>query len=464
MDFPIFHAEFFGGRSLIAAIAILHVWINHAFAVGMIPLVVGVEWWAHRHNRPDWDDLAYKILFVCFLVTTTVGALTGVGIWLSTALVNPYAIGSLLRVFYWAWFAEWIVFVTEVSLIMAYFLTWKRMTGDRKPAHIRIGIVLGVMSWLTMAVIVAILGFMMNPGAWLEQGDLLSGVTNPIYLPQLLFRTPIAMAMAGALALALTGYFTKRGSALRAQAVRAFSGWMLFWLLPTLVGGIVYYQVIPQGMLSNMPVAFGTQAWESRFGLLVQANLTAVALIAVFALWGLWRPLKANAAVWVVPLLLLIGVMAYFERAREFIRKPYAIGYYLYANGIRTSDVPYLLKTGVLANSSWTAHRQVTEPNKVKAGRDVFMVLCSRCHTLNGVNSIRDNLSRMYQGQTAWDSAAIETFLKNMHGARPYMPPFIGTEAERAALAAYLATLKDRRDIPPPVAEASDGNQTLWTP
>jgi len=455
MDLPIFTTDFFGTRAFIGIIAILHVWINHAFAVGMLPLVAGVEWWAHRKNRPEWDELAYKILFVCFVVTTTVGALTGVGIWLSTALGNPYAIGSLLRVFYWAWFSEWIVFVSEISLILAYFLTWKRMTGPRKSAHVRIGVVLGVMSWLTMAVIVGILGFMMNPGAWLEQRDLLAGFVNPIYLPQLLFRTAAALAMAGSLALALTLAFTDRGSPLRAQAIRAFSGWTLFWLVPTLAGGLAYYHVIPQAMLDNMPVALGTQAWENLYGRLVQATFAAVGLVALFALWGLWKPLKANAVTWVVPVLLLTGLIGYFERAREFIRKPYVIGYYMYANGIRVGDVPYLLKTGVLANSDWTQHRQVTAQNEEAAGRDVFWVLCSRCHTLNGINSIRGNLEGLYPGQERWDPEAIESFLKNMHGARPYMPPFIGTVEERKALAAYLATLRARRDIPPPPAVAT---------
>ena len=454
MDLPIFIADYFGTRTVIAIIAIVHVWINHAFAVGMIPLVVVVEWWAHRQNRPDWDELAYKILFVCFIVTTTAGALTGVGIWLSVALVNPYAIGSLLRVFYWAWFSEWVVFVSEVCLIVVYFLTWKSMRGERKAAHIRIGAVLALMSWLTMAVIVAILGFMMNPGPWLEQASLLAGVLNPIYLPQLLFRTPVALAMAGSLALGLVFVFTACGSPLRAQAVRAFSGWTLFWLVPTLVGGLAYYQSIPQGMLDNMPVAFGTQAWENRFGLLVQATFAAVIAAGLFAVWGLWWPRRVNVLAGVVPLLLLIGLMGYFERAREFIRKPYVIGYYMYANGIRVGDVPYLLKSGVLANSTWTAHQQVTEQNRSEAGRDMFAVLCSRCHTLNGINSIRGNLAGLYPGQATWDPAAIESFLKNMHGARAYMPPFIGTVTERSALATYLATLQTRRDLPLPPAGA----------
>ena len=78
MDFPVFHLDFFGNRWLIATIAILHVLINHGLAVGMMPLVAAMEWYGHKKQDPRWDRLAYKILFFCFLITTTVGALTGV--------------------------------------------------------------------------------------------------------------------------------------------------------------------------------------------------------------------------------------------------------------------------------------------------------------------------------------------------------------------------------------------------
>jgi len=100
MDFPVFHLDFLGNRMLIAMIAVMHVFINHSLAVGAMPLVTVMEWWGHRRNDKRWDLLAYRVLTVCFIITTTLGALTGVGIWFSTSLVNPYAIGSLIRVFW----------------------------------------------------------------------------------------------------------------------------------------------------------------------------------------------------------------------------------------------------------------------------------------------------------------------------------------------------------------------------
>ncbi len=424
-------------------IAVSHVLINHSFAVGMMPLLTSLEWWAYRRSRADWDKLLYKILAVCFIVTTSAGALTGVGIWFSTALVNPYAVGSLLRVFYWAWFSEWLVFVTEVVLILIYYLTWKRM---RKPKHIRIGVALSVASWLTMAIITGILGFMMEPGDWLQQQSLLAGFVNLVYIPQLLFRTTLALALAGSLALALSLAFTLRESDLRQQAIRFFSGWTLFWSVPMFIWAVVYYRAVPLGMLTNMPVAFGTQAYAGQFRTFLWIALGLMAVLVLVVIWGIWKPQWSRSAVWVVPMVVFVILTAQFERTRQFIRKPYVIGFYMFSNGIRVDDVPYLVKTGVLANSVWTRQVAVTKQNQVEAGRDVFMVACTRCHTLNGANSIRIKLARLYPGQPKWDPAAIDTYLKNIHGARAHMPPFIGTVEERGALAAYLSTLRDRPD------------------
>ncbi|MEZ4388141.1 MAG: cytochrome ubiquinol oxidase subunit I [Candidatus Krumholzibacteriia bacterium] len=180
MDFPIFHLDFFGNRFLIATIATLHVLINHMLAVGAIPLVAFLEWRGLRTGDQRWDHLAHRILFVCFIVTTTVGALTGVGIWLSTSLVNPAAIGSLLRVFFWAWFFEWTVFVTEVVLILVYYLSWRTAWAQRnKGKHVAIGAALAVASWLTMAVIVAVFGFQMDTGVGTVQPGFWTAVLNP---------------------------------------------------------------------------------------------------------------------------------------------------------------------------------------------------------------------------------------------------------------------------------------------
>ncbi|HKL32957.1 MAG TPA: hypothetical protein VJ919_10495, partial [Tangfeifania sp.] len=218
MDFPLFHLDFMGNRMLVAIIAIIHVIINHALAVGFIPLVTFLEFRGYQIKKynPEkgrvWDENTRKLLFFAFIITTSLGALTGVGIWFATSLANPASIGSLIRVFYFAWLSEWVVFVLEVIFIMIYYLTWKSSNKSvrNKKRHIIFGAWLSFFSFLTMAIIVGILGFMMDPGSWEERKTLLSGFVNPLYFPQLIFRAPVAMMMAGCVALLATMFFLQK--------------------------------------------------------------------------------------------------------------------------------------------------------------------------------------------------------------------------------------------------------------
>lgn len=469
MDFPIFHLDFFGNRLLIAFIAVLHVFHSHPLAVGAIPVVAAMEWWGLRTARAEWDRLAYRVLFVCFILTTSVGALTGVGIWFSTSLVNPQAIGSLIRVFFWAWFAEWIVFCAEVVLILAYFLTWKRMEGRWKGLHVGLGAALAVFSWLTMAVITAILGFMMDPGNWMSAKSFLSGVFNPIYLPQLAFRTPLAMISAGLFALFLVYFFTRGAAELRARAARWISAWVLLWLPLGLAGSLWYWKVVPDWMRANVPVALTTQQftqWQQTALILLGAM---GALVLLVCLWGVARPSWLPRAALLMPFVAALVLFGTFERVREFVRKPFVIGGYMYANGIRAQDYDLLREEGILTHATYVSLRVVTADNRVEAGADVFRIACTRCHTTAGVNGVTQKLTALY-GSGPWDRDAVKAYLQTMHNARPFMPPFPGTDLEAGALADYLVSLQGfpvRLDgaqtggvalpAPPPVPEQGDG-------
>lgn len=451
MDFPVFHLDFLGNRLLIALIAVLHVFINHAMAVGAMPLVTFLEWMGFRRRDEQWDRLAYGFLTVCFIVTTSVGALTGVGIWLSTSLVNPAAIGSLIRVFFWAWFSEWIVFVLEVLAIMVYTLTWRRMAA-RKGVHIAVGAALSALSWVTMAIITAILGFMMDPGNWPVARSFLTALANPIYLPQLAFRTPVAMLAAGTMALALVPFLGKENQQLRQRVMRVISIWVLAWLPLAVAAGLWYRSVIPSWMVGNTPVAIATQAFSSWYGALLGVLAAMAAAVLAVAGLGAARPAWLPRLLAVVPLVLTLTLLGAFERVREFIRKPFVISSYMYANGIPTANLALLQEDGLLAHATYNSVREVSPANRLQAGREVFLLACSRCHTTRGVNSVVKKLELLY-GPPPWDRDTVKAYLKSMHNVRPYMPPFPGSDEELGALSDFLVGL-------PASAATLDGAQS----
>jgi mono/diheme cytochrome c family protein len=442
MDFPIFFVDLIGNRLIIAIVASLHVFINHPLAVGAYPLVVLLEWWGYRTKNPDWDRLAYKITFTLFIITTSIGAMTGVGIWFTTALIAPFGIGSLLRVFFWGWFIEWLIFISEVVLIMIYFLTWKRWSaGGWKKGHIAFGIFLSVFSWLTMAIIVGILGFMMDPGGWPVTKTLFSAFFNPIYLPQLAFRTTLALALAGLFILLLIHFFTRKQFEFRHRAVRLASGWTFIWTIPFLVSSLWYWHVVPEAMKANIDVALLTQKFMQWHETLAIIMAIVIGVLLVVTLIGIIKSRLIPGVLLIVPFVLGLWLLGHFERTREFVRKPYIIADYMYSNGVRMAELPVLQRDGVLTYASYVKHHSVTSSNLVEAGRDVFLLTCSRCHSTRGVNSVIRKFENLY-GTEPWDKNAILAFISSMHITRTYMPPFPGNDKEAEALTAYLKSLR----------------------
>jgi mono/diheme cytochrome c family protein len=116
-------------------------------------------------------------------------------------------------------------------------------------------------------------------------------------------------------------------------------------------------------------------------------------------------------------------------------------------------DYPLLRHDGILAQATYTNVRRITANNQLEAGREVFNLACTRCHTVDGVNGVRGILDRLYSNRDAlgyaetWRPDAISNYIGTMHNTRPFMPPFPGTDSEKDALAAWLASLQRRRDV-----------------
>lgn len=441
---------------LIALIATLHALINHSLAVGFIPLITWLENKGVLNSEPNeitdlkWDEMVYKMMWTAFIITTTIGAMTGVGIWFSVSLVSPNSIGSLIRVFYFAWFTEWTVFITEVILILIYFLTWKNAnkTLKSKMRHIKFGWYLSVFSWVTMALIVSILGFMMDPGNWTKDRTFASAVTNPLYLPQLLYRTPLAMVLGGTFGFFLVSIFTKKTDPNRIKAFRSIGKWVLAWLPFAVASSVYYFKAVPEANLANLSVAVGTQSFQQWYAIMWKLILAASSIILIAAVVAIWWPKRLGIISLGVTLAFSLAFMGLFERVREFIRKPYIISNYMYSNLLREEDYPLYKKDGILKWATYTSTPVITPQNKIEAGKNLFLLTCSRCHTTQGVNSITFVFDRMYGGTgKPFPEEAMKSYIETLHNAREFMPPFPGNKKEIDALVAYIRQLQKAKEV-----------------
>ena len=128
---------------LVAAVAILHVFISH-FAVGGGLFLVLAESKARREGDEAFLGFVRELSRGFILLTLVLGALTGVGIWFTIGLVQPQATSALVTTFVWAWAIEWTFFATEIAAAMVYYYGWDRL--DAK-THLTVGWIYFASAW-----------------------------------------------------------------------------------------------------------------------------------------------------------------------------------------------------------------------------------------------------------------------------------------------------------------------------
>jgi mono/diheme cytochrome c family protein/cytochrome bd-type quinol oxidase subunit 1 len=490
MNYPIWELPAPG--LLIAAVAILHVFISHFAVGGGLFLVV-----AERKARREGDEAILGFVrtlsrgFV--LLTLVLGALTGVGIWFTIALVQPQATSALVTTFVWAWAIEWTFFAVEIAAAMVYYYGWDRLDAR---THMAVGWVYFASAWASLVVISGILAFMLTSGDWPATRGFADGYFNPTFLPMVALRTAVAVGLAGLYVLFAAAFL--KDAELKARVAR----WSATrWIVPAAV-------LIPLTLLWYLSAAAGA-------GVAVAETLGAKSaspgalFVAVFSTMNAGHPIVRGAARVAVAgavllvaaslalaavrarrygrleagALMLLGLasMGGSEWVREGLRKPWVIDRYMFVNGVRVpgsgrgaADDPFALddlgRRGVLATSPWAVVPAAYRPGdpafeslpvgeraalEAEAGREVFKLECAACHTerahlgvrrlvrgksVAAITAILDAAAKPVtaDGEPAsWSdpSVRVATWL----GRR--MPPFAGTEAEKRALAIHLARL-----------------------
>ncbi len=418
MNYPVWQLGFPGGL-LIAAIAVLHVFISH-FAVGGGAYLVLTERRAYSHD--DLELLGYVRHHSKFfaLLTVVLGAVTGVGIWFTIGLVSPEATSSLIHTFVWGWAVEWVFFFVEIAAALIYAYHWD--TLDRQ-AHLVIGWIYFVAAWASLVVINGIITYMLTPGRWLETRSFWAGFFNPTYWPSLWIRTAMAVALAGIFGL-LTAM--REPSALRERVVRWAGWWLVLGIAALLPLSSWYFHDFP----SYSRAYFGGIFATPHYAVLGAAICAAVALLLAIV-FALLRPKMMNPVIVMVLIVAGIGVMGAGEYLREFARYPYVINRYIYANDIRMAQAQSITKSGVAETSPWV---EASAGNPHGYGRELFAVECGSCHSIDGYRGMR----RFSRG---WDAKFASELLLHLPVVRPTMPPFAGDQQDRDALGNYLASL-----------------------
>lgn len=463
MNYPHWDVPIIGSGLVIALIAVFHVFISH-FAVGGGLYLPVMEWSARRRGREDWLVVLRQHTKFFLILTGVFGAVTGVAIWFSIGLGSPEGASTLIRYWVFAWAMEWGVFVMELTAIAVYFYLWDRVDGR---THLRVGWFYAFTSWMTLAIINGILGFMLTPtNAWLsavgtgqEANVWWHAFFNATYWPSLFARMCIMATLAGVFAMITASRMPDEQLDLKAEII----AWSRRWLLPGFVlfplCMLWYFAVLPPLSQEHMRAGISTIAPNAFpaptrmiVAIFVSSFLTViVAYVATDRMNT--RSFKLGAA-------LGIAFCAYVtigaaEMCREMARKPYVVYGYQYSNGTRPADVDYHNQAGYTANTVLASPEERARWQQGYAdpylGELMLRGQCITCHTTDGYRSMKKLLAgRNHEG--------IRDLLRILHEVpedspyKRYMPQLVGTPNEIEALAQTLASLLGLPPEEPPSA------------
>jgi len=434
MEYPVWHLATLGGGFWIALIGTFHVYLAH-FAVGGGLYLVLAELLARRTGSPVLLAHVKKHARFFMLLTMVAGGVTGVGIWFTIGLLSPQATSTLLKIFVHAFATEWVFFLGEIVALLCYYYGFDRMDPSD---HLRMGWLYFLFALLSLFIINGIIGFMLTPGDWATTRNFWHAFFNPSFWPQFFLRTAIALSLAG-----LFGFVTATriaDEAARERMVRLCAGWTILPLLAALASGWWYIQALPAPQLEMVLLRSARIAGFLKVFQWFAGAAALGALVLAVKLPGRIR----------FPLALVIvltgwGLIGSFEFVREAARKPFLLYGHTYSNGIRVGLEEAVSAQGYLATARWARIREVTDDNRLAAGAELFQHQCASCHSIGGpMNDIRPWTADL-------TGRGLSALLGALNTINPAMPPFIGNQAEREALAAYLGqSLGGHADEPLP--------------
>lgn len=443
MNYPVWFLPEIGGGMLMAIIAITHVFVAHIAVGGGLYLVL-TEIKARRDNDYQMLEFVKKHSKFFMLTSMVYGGVTGVGIWFTIGLIQPDATSELIHTFVFGWAAEWVWFLVEIVALLVYYYTFDTM-DERN--HIRVGWVYFISAWLSLFLINGIIGFMLTPGEWINNHQFWSGFFNPTFWSSLWFRFSIATLLAGVFAFFSTAFI--ESESFRHKMTRYTSLWCLISTAVAIPTGYWYLKALPP-MAQEIVSVSPTIANSIKVGAFATATFIIVVTVCTF-----WRPRLHSLITAFVVAACAISMMGSFEWIREAGRRPYVISQQRYSNGIPLSRVAELNK-GFLAQSKWSTVTDVNEGNLEEAGAELFKFQCYACHTLDGFN----NDIRSRTANSSFNGMV--KYLGVMHEKRPFMPPFIGSDIEKRALAAYLVgTLHGKEVTAAATTNTNIGQQIL---
>jgi cytochrome bd ubiquinol oxidase subunit I len=270
-----------GKEVVIAVLAQSHIF-HAAFIAGILLIASVSEYLAVVTKQPKYDRFAKNAAIVTVLIFAAGSA---IAITFVLALITLYPVfwSYLQNILFWALFAEAFMFVGEIILIYAWYVSWDKL-AYRKKLHVVIGFMAAMLVIAQFTFINVVGSYLLTPPAS-EAADVAASYLNPTFLPLNMHRFVGNISYAGFL---VAGWGALRYLRSTREEDREYYDWMGHWGLVWGFGFLLLQPFIGYGYLKAIrehnPEAFdyimlGEKSWL--FNLLaIELAIMSVAAVA----------------------------------------------------------------------------------------------------------------------------------------------------------------------------------------
>lgn len=231
------------GKEVVMAV----IWQSHifhaAFIAGMLLIASVSEYMGVLTKQPKYDRFAKGAATTLVLIFAAGSAIPIVGI---LALITLYPVfwSYLQNIFFWVLLAEAFMFVGEIMLIYAWYVSWEKL-AYRKKLHVVIGFMAAIFVIFQFTLINVVASYLLTPSL-ASPTNVAATYINPTFVPLNMHRFVGNISYTGFLIAGYAGFRYLRSTR---EENREYYDWMGHWGLVWGFGFLLLQPFIGYGYL-----------------------------------------------------------------------------------------------------------------------------------------------------------------------------------------------------------------------
>jgi cytochrome d ubiquinol oxidase subunit I len=252
------------GKEVVMAV----IWQSHilwsAFIIGIFLIAPVSEYMGVLTKQPKYDRFAKGAATATILLFAT-GSFTPIVGVLALITLYPVFWSYAQNILFWPLFAEAFMFVGEIILIYAWYVSWETL-AYRKKLHVVLGFMTGMLLIAQMTFINVVGSYLLTP-ALASATDVAATYMNPTFIPLNMHRFVGNISYAGFL---VAGFAALRYLRSTRESDREYYDWMGHWGLVWGFGFLLLQPFIGFGYLKSIRehnsaafdyIMLGDKAW-----------------------------------------------------------------------------------------------------------------------------------------------------------------------------------------------------------